>query len=960
MNLFRLAPFILFLITGLASMAAFATSSDTRANSDGSASKAAVSQTQTLTPEKSPNDDRQYRYQTLENGLEVLLISDPDAKKGAAALDVQAGSGDEPDDRPGIAHFLEHMLFLGTEKYPDAGEYQQYISNHGGSHNAYTAFQDTNYFFDVNAEFLEPALDRFAQQFVAPAFNPELVERERNAVHSEYSSKLQDDGRRFFSAFKEALNPEHRYTRFSVGNLTTLDDADGTLRQDVVDFYKKHYHAGAMTLVVYGPQSLDTLADWVKTRFDALPTGPSDAYKHKEPLLKSDNLPKLLEVEALKDSRRLQLSFPIDSVQAEYQRKPGGYVGHMVGHEGAGSLTDVLKQAGLVNGLSAGVGTDTGENALFQISLNLTQDGLENWRDAVALTFDYIEQVREKGIAREYFEEQQRLAEISFRFAEKSEPIRLVSRLAGSLHHVRPEDILKAPYMMEEYAPEQYQAILDRLRPDNVLVSILAPGIVGEEPQRTSWYQTAYELESLKPADLKDAGDLADLREQLTMPEPNPFIPEDLELVAGENHDQPIRLTSEPFTLWYGRDTSFGTPRANVYLSLRSPAARGDASDSMLTQLWVESVKDQINAFAYAAQLAGLDYSVYSHLRGVTLRVSGYSDKLDKLLDRLLSTTLDPQLQESRFEIHRRQLIESLENARKDKPYNQALGLLSEKLIEDLWPREERLEAARELTFADLQAFVPRFLSKLDPVMLAHGNLTPDASKALGQTVARRLPEKTDFVDVSRSDVRRLDAGSNHTVLPVKHDDTGYARYLQGQETSYANRAAYRLLSQLVSTPFYHALRTEQQLGYIVFANSYELLEVPGLAFVIQSPVADGEKLDRQVQQFLENYGNTLENMSESELLRQKSSVITRLLEEEKTLRAISERWWREIDRENHDFDTREQLVDAVKALDLKTIQQLYASEVEPLSRSLLITTESRDSPVDQDEDFEIETTEAE
>ena len=101
---------------------------------------------------QSPNDDRQYRAITLDNGLQALLVSDPDADKAAAAMDVSVGSDNDPSDMPGLAHFLEHMLFLGTEGYPDPDGYQRFINRNGGSHNAFTADQDTNYFFDVDPE----------------------------------------------------------------------------------------------------------------------------------------------------------------------------------------------------------------------------------------------------------------------------------------------------------------------------------------------------------------------------------------------------------------------------------------------------------------------------------------------------------------------------------------------------------------------------------------------------------------------------------------------------------------------------------------------------------------------------------------------------------------------------------------------------------------------------------------
>ena len=110
---------------------------------------------------KSANDQRQYRHITLDNKLDVLLISDPSTDKAAASLDVHIGSYQNPADREGLAHFLEHMLFLGTKDYPNPGDYQTFISEHGGSHNAGTGLENTTYFFDIDASYLSQALDRF-------------------------------------------------------------------------------------------------------------------------------------------------------------------------------------------------------------------------------------------------------------------------------------------------------------------------------------------------------------------------------------------------------------------------------------------------------------------------------------------------------------------------------------------------------------------------------------------------------------------------------------------------------------------------------------------------------------------------------------------------------------------------------------------------------------------------------
>ena len=155
--------------------------------------------------EKSETDESEYRYIVLSNQMQVLLISDSEADKAAASLDVFVGSSDDPLNRQGLAHFLEHMLFLGTDKYPNPDEYQSYISQHGGQHNAYTSFEHTNYFFDINPASFELALDRFARFFVAPIFNAEYVNREIKAVHSEYMARIKNDYRRQRDVFSQAV-----------------------------------------------------------------------------------------------------------------------------------------------------------------------------------------------------------------------------------------------------------------------------------------------------------------------------------------------------------------------------------------------------------------------------------------------------------------------------------------------------------------------------------------------------------------------------------------------------------------------------------------------------------------------------------------------------------------------------------------------------------------------------------
>ena len=911
-------------------------------------------------PTKSPNDANLYRYLQLDNGLRVLLVSDKSANKAAASLNVAVGSGDDPADREGLSHFLEHMLFLGTEKYPEPGEYQQFIASHGGSHNAFTAFQDTNYFFDVQAEFLEPALDRFAQQFSAPLFTAELVDRERNAVHSEYSSKLKEDGRRFFSVRKAVTPAEHAFHQFAVGNLTTLENSEQRpLREDLVTFWRQHYSANLMNLAVYGPQSLDRLEQLVRGRFDAVEDRKLTQKRHSAPLVDREQLPTKVTVASLKDIRNMSLVFPIASQRDQYRTKPARYVTNLLGHEGPGSLFDVLKRAGLAESLSAGLGMDTGDGATLEISMTLTKQGLEQQNTILPLVFAYIDKVRERGIGEQRFEEMRKLADIDFRFKEKNDPVYQVMRLAGQLQHYPTADILRAPWLLESYAPDQYRQILEQLTPNNLLLFVLQPEPDLGEARSTQWYNTQWQQEPLNAQQLNQPANAA-LASQLALPQANPFIPENLAMLSGNTMTQPEQLLSAgaddsaniggEIELWYARDTRFGTPKANVYLSLRTPLALESARNAVLLRLLTDALNTNLNAWAYSARLAGLDYSIYPHLRGLTLRVGGYSDQTSTLLRQILQQVADPELTQQRFDIARQNLVDSLVNQSRNRPSEQIADYIQTALLEGAWQNEDKLKAAQEVTLNDLQAFQQQLMTGLDPVMLVHGNLSAASALNMAQQAQALIMPDSQYTNVERSRTRQIPAGETLVNMNISHPDAGYILYLQGPDTSLAERAQYRLLTQMIRSPFYENIRTQRQLGYIVYATSFEMLETPAIALVVQSPDTRPQAINAAVDEFMESFASTLASLGSKDLEQEKQAVISGILEQDRQLGDISGRFWREIDRGNSNFDSREQLVTAIENVSLAQLQSTFRTALEQRERALLVTSEGQITDVSANE----------
>lgn len=874
---------------------------------------------------KSENDQRQYESFLLSNRLKVLVISDPDTDKAAAAMDVFVGSSRDPKDRQGLAHFLEHMLFLGTKKYPMPGEYQDFVSTHGGSHNAYTAFEHTNYFFDIDKDYLEPALDRFAQFFVAPLFTPEYVDREKNAVHSEYQSRKKDDDVRLHEAWKRIANPKHPFSNFSVGNLDTLSDREGAkVREELLDFYTRYYSANIMALVVLGREPIAVLRQWVTEKFTGIRNVDAEPLHITEPMFAEGRLPARIDVAPLKDRQIMRLTFPIPALPEFYRSKPVHYIANLLGHEGKGSLLSLLKSKGWVDSLSAGAQISNRSAATLDVSMRLTKEGVPYVNDISSHVFQYLRLIEKQGIKQWIFDEQKRIAQIDFRFQEKPAPIRYVRSIASNLQIYPATDVLYGPYAMEKYDPALIRYFLAQLTPDNVLLTVNATGL--QTDMQDPWFGTAYQVAGL------DGNVILRLQNDerdpfFTIPERNVFLPEDLSVKRPkEVTSKPIQLKkSQGFELWFQQDTTFRVPRADLYFSVRSKSANDSPEHAVLTQLYVKTIDDQLSEFSYPAYLAGLTYDLYKHIRGFAVRISGYNDKQALLLSRIVEALTNPTIKPERFAIAKDELGRRLRNERREPPNRQTVSEVSKLLLKPYWTEEQRLAAMQRLTVKDLAEFIPKLLSRIEVVVLAHGNLYRTDALDFAKVLEEKLISKSTPVSVPPSQVVKLpDAKQYIRQIEIDHPDSAITIYVQGANTRYPTKAMISLTAQILSSPFYNDLRTDKQLGYIVLATSMPLLEVPGIVFVIQSPIADPVELETHVERFLSDHYEPVARMSETDFDKHKQGLLARILEKDKRLRTRSNRYWREIDRKNYRFDSREQLADAVRSITKDEFVKFY------------------------------------
>ncbi|KAL3755299.1 hypothetical protein ACJRO7_002362 [Eucalyptus globulus] len=885
---------------------------------------------------KPRSDKREYRRVVLQNSLEVLLISDPDTDKCAASMDVGVGSFSDPEGLDGLAHFLEHMLFYASEKYPVEDGYSKFITEHGGTMNAFTASKHTNYYFDVNVDSFEEALDRFAQFFIKPLMSPDATMREIKAVHSENQKNLLVDYWRTDQLQRHLSEESHPYHKFSTGNWDTLEigpRAKGLdIRNELIQFYKENYSANLMHLVVYSKENLDEIYSLVKDKFqEILNTDKSRSHFPGQPC-STEHLQILVKAVPIKQGHKLSVIWPVTPEIQHYKEGPCRYLGHLIGHQGEGSLFYVLKTLGWATSLFAGEWESCWEFAFFTVEIDLTDAGHEHVQDIVGLLFKYIILLQQSGVCKWIFDELSALCETKFHYQDKIPPIHYVVRVASNMEIYPQEDWIVGSSLPCEFNPGTIQMVLDKLSPDNVRIFWESKSFEGLTDMMEPWYGTAYSMNRISTSTIQEWMSSSP-DENLHLPVPNIFIPTDLSLnISEEKTNLPILLRKSSYsTLWFKPDTAFSTPKAYIKIDFSCPHASNSSEAVMLTDLFTRLLMDYLNEFAYDARVAGLYYSVHDTNTGFQVTVVGYSHKLRILLEKVIEKIATFEVRPERFVVIKEVVTKDYQNLKFEQPYEQAKSYCSLILQDNTWPWTEQLEALPSIRGEDLTKFLPLMLSRTFLEFYIAGNIERGEAESIVQHIENILFHGPQPIcqplypsQHLTNRVVKLGTGSSHfycTEGPNPSDEnSALVHYIQVHQDDIVMNVKLQLFALIAKQAAFHQLRSVEQLGYITRLMHRNDFGIHGLQFIIQSAVKGPGNIDLRVEEFLKMFESKLSQMTNEDFKSNVNALINMKLEKHKNLREECAFYWREISDGTLKFDRR---VTEVAALRQLTQQEL-------------------------------------
>ncbi|EJD08333.1 uncharacterized protein FOMMEDRAFT_75209 [Fomitiporia mediterranea MF3/22] len=956
----------------------------------------------TIPVQTSNRESRKYAVIRLINGLEATIVSDNLLDRSAGCIDVATGKFNDPEDMAGTAHYCEHLLFMGSKKYPEENEFHEYIALNNGYFNAATGNSNTEFHFEVASDALKGALERFSAFFYCPRFHKDAALREIKSIDSEYSGKLQDDIRRLQYMEFALAHSSHPLRKFGTGSEDTLigkrsssnsstrsaNSTTGTLsgtenshisreltripsktdpqavreeakkvaalkaREKLKKWWKREYCAERMKLAIVGKEPLYEIIDMVVRLFSPIKSRgqyPAVVAFPQQPYGKEE-LGKIVYVKTIEKMYEIIITFPIPWQIPQWREKPVYYLAHLLGHEGPHSLYAYLKNKGWLLRLLSGHAIYGHGISLLKLTLELTKEGLQNYREVILTCFKFINLLRKSQIPSWMHQERYWIEWLSFQHDREPQALPLVRNIVDSMKYPTRRDLLlNGPLLPWEWKPWEENPVkdmLENLDVENCYVIVAARNhdhtLKAETWHKERWFGAEYVQKRFDAKFISKAREDNDIRD-LAFPGTNPFILKNI-VIYGVGVNAPKKrpaliLCAPNMEVWYRPNDQFRSPHAIVHIAAQTPFAGATPRAKILTHLIMDLVKDAVHEYAFYARVAGLGYNLFGTSRGFEVYFMGYSEKLRDLVQAVLIGLKRLDIREDRLQVMiKRVTRRAFKNERLSRPYEICESRLQYLIQDDCLTTEEKLDNLKGITAEKLSEHVDLLLSRLNFVLLTNGNLRKEASRKSPKTSFATSSQRYIVSCAFNRFLILIPTGCNYVwelpVLNTKEANSSVLYYCHvGSESDRRTRVKCHLLSQVLKEPAFDILRTKQQLGYTVYTCTMTDIDSIGWQLVIASEY-DTSYLESRIDAFLIHMRKVIRSMSEEMFENHKRSLQKQWTEEPKGMPDETLRFWYTIQGGYYEFDGGEKDAEVLPSIPLQEVRVMFETFFDPSSET--------------------------
>lgn len=878
----------------------------------------------------SKNDNRKYKLITLNNKLQVMLIYDKMTKISASSMNVGIGCFQDPVHLPGLAHFLEHMLFMGTEKYPLENDFSDYLSKYNGSYNAYTSQVCTNYYFSISSQKFSTCLDKFAQFFISPLFNKGAINRELNAINSEHSKNIQNDFRRTYGVLREIVNKENPFHKFCTGTLETLQK--DTLYDELLQFYNKWYSANIMKLVILDNKPLDVLEKLIKKLFSSIKNGNVHIPLITAPYFKGTNIQ--INIEPISNINDLLLVIPIKTNNNHIIISCLYFISELISYSGENSFVSFLKKEQLANNISCDIDNNGITDTLLFVHINLLKNGINKTNIILNHFINYVtilQQFNEPTI-KSHFVNFEKINILNFTFRSKEDPIDYVSSISDNMHFLPNKYHLTSYNIYHKYDHTIIKQLFAQLH--NFVTCIIGP-FKTKHYNVEQFYKVKYTVNKGFTKTKKN-------KLYISLPITNEFINVNLTLLKDVKHKYPIKLIQNKYLeLWYKHDYTFNKPFCllNINCLTETPSIHNYILGSLLSLIKNNIIYEKL----YGAYLLNMTAHISYNIQGFNIKIGTYNSTMNLLLLKTLDIIVEPILEQD-FNNSKELLVKYYNNIKFRTPLDQAFIYIRNVLVAEDFAVHALIEELNKITFIDMQKYTSTVFKKLYSKILVQGNITSINCSDLATTFYSKIsyePIISVPIHIIKLNIGRY--GFNIKCLSDENDSGVISLYQCTSITEQKTCIAF-IIYLMLKDPFFDILRTNEQLGYLVGCKFLLLDKSTNILFKIQSSNKSPIFIQSRIDLFIKTFYKTLNKMTNENInVFIQSAIDTNKikfinLEEEFIFNK------HEIDIEEFQFNRKLQNIHCFKQITKSMLIKYYKHYLMSSRRNLLIHIHGKSS----------------
>lgn len=898
---------------------------------------------------KADNDIKDYYYMILPNKMKVIIIIDNLSTSCGALINVGVGSTSDPPEYEGMAHFLEHMLFLGSEKYPEV-EFMEKINQNGGITNASTGDTDTTYYFSINCDKFIDHLNMMADFFIAPLLKKENVTKEVNAVNSESVKNLLDDNWIFNDIIKKIMINNFAFNHYTCGNLDTLSGPD--LEKGVRTFFNDNYSSDIMHLILHvnSKINLEILEKNIIDTFSKIKNNNfKKEYKYGDLLIFNKTLKYIPQI----DIDAMTICMQIEKKYKNLIDSPFQLLDWILSSKSDYTIFKILEDKGYITDIDTGQVFTFDDNILYIVKFILTKRGLKHTDDIYKIFFDYINSLITYKELEKIYNNLLHLKKRDFTLAKSENVIDTLQHINYILQNdIEPTDIKTHLIQCPKYDSFKIIDLLQQINIKNSSVIISSPDFIKYNYNFTSdkIYNVKYVIETNIISYEKN------IIEKLLLP--NIFISDQINIITGEDDyptKKPHHIPLTDFNLVYNFNSSFRTPEVHYYINITIPDLLKNPETYIKAQLFLDSIYSDHSGIIDELNKAGYYFAMTLNNDVLLIYLKTDNNNCQFIIDNVIKPLFLKDYVARGFESIKEKTYKRYKSFYKEQPIKKINIRINKLLLQTYYTPYDMKNFINKSSYDECKKIYYDIIKNCNTNIVVSGNIRNDEAIKYSKLIYNCLHITNNIsLDINITKLKDINYPFNPKCKNYNKNEPNTMFTLsyilfslkKSDPMFYKETAFLNLVDSILDIRYFTKLRTEEQLGYIVHTKiSYlgsDYIKTGTLQFRVQSHVKNSKFLLERTLDFIRIDGfEFIKSLNVEKFQEYKDGIISGLTNKFNNLSEIDIYLCSQTFDFSYAYDYKQNLINEINIMNLGEFINIYINKFLIKHKSVYINNKN-------------------